>query len=71
MEGNKIMQNKKILSKNTKKPVALSGNKPILNSEPTQISVLEALAELREQGLNNPMEIDEINQFIIDCRKRN
>ena len=46
-------------------------NQKIIISLVDQLSVtpLDALTKLREQGLKNPMEIDEINSFIAEVRK--
>lgn len=47
-------------------------NKRIIVSLIDQLSStpLSVLAKLREQGLTNPMEMDEINSLIEDVRKK-
>ena len=47
-------------------------NKKIVISLVDQLSStpLNVLAKLREQGLKNPMEMDEINSFIEDVRNQ-
>lgn len=47
-------------------------NQKIIVSLVDQLSMtpLDALSKLREQGLKNPMEMDEINAFISETRRQ-
>lgn len=47
-------------------------NQKIIISLVDQLSMtpLDILSRLREQGLKNPMEMDEINSFISETRKQ-
>lgn len=47
-------------------------NQKIIVSLVEQLSMtpLDVLAKLREQGLKNPMEMDEINSFIAETRRK-